>query len=325
MHVIPNEPSQYRLLKKFEVYEVELDNWEIDFSQSQEVDRISILGYYKEKNIDINKIPNVDKISDIDFYGCHFIQKSVDFSKFVHCRKIKLIECDLHRIVAWPPIIAKIDLTRCSNLRSIPTESSQYRYLREIEFWTLSLQDWEIDFSQCFYLKEITLLNCHVRTSGKNKTKHPPFRIPRNWAYCIPLEKLDLDSLPELTELPIELSYHVFLSIHILDCSNIPNLSFLPIAFWDCTKVGGYGDFQENYKNTFHPRYYENQELYKKYEDGPPIIYERSCNRERVQFLNYVESMIPKMPTAEMQEYYKKEIKFYRPRILLKNGFPLYL
>ncbi|WP_457556430.1 hypothetical protein, partial [Candidatus Harpocratesius sp.] len=250
-----------------------------------------------------------------------------DFSMFTNCTDIYLLECEVKKIVAWPPNIKKIKLSDCKNLRSIPVEGTHYQFLEEIFFSGISLEDWNIDFAPYYKLRKITIYGPQPKISSV-----APFTmIPQKWTLCFLLGELNLAYLDDLRDIPIEFSYMSDIQISICDCRHFPNLSYLPIDFWDVTEVYNYSDDMGEFTDKFHPRYYKNRELYEKYSKTPLIerepisLDEIHWTRGRVKYIEYVESIIPRIQERSLQEALINYVRFCRPRITLKNDFEIFL
>ncbi|MCF2141006.1 MAG: hypothetical protein K9W44_13190 [Candidatus Lokiarchaeota archaeon] len=324
---IPEDPSQYRFLKEFVVRGLHIENMDIDFSQSEHVDLIFIPRGFNRETIDFSKIPRINHINSLSFYECKFPQKSVDFSIFENCTKLSLNHCDLEHITGWPPKLKTLRLASCPKLLTIPTNGSNYQYLEEVTFYKINLIDWNINFSSSFYLRKIILENLlaynpnqisanKISADGKT-TEKPPFKIPSNWAYCINLEDLEIYDMEDMEELPIELTYKPRIYIQIIRCPKIPDLTYLPLPFWDCV------DISINRKKRI-------EAIYEKYKDRYETCkknfwkHEREWTRERVEYLKYVESWIPKMP-EKWRECFREIVQLERPKVKTKKGYDIYL
>ena len=204
----------------------------------------------------------------------------------------------------------------------IYSDGSNYQYLEEVTFYKINLIDWNINFSSSFYLRKITLTKLlaynpnQISTDG-NTDEKPAFKIPSNWAYCIRLEDFDISEMEDLEELPIELTYKPRIYIQIIRCPKIPDLTYLPLPFWDCV------DISINRKKRI-------EAIYEKYKDRYETCkknfwkHEREWTRERVEYLKYVESWIPKMP-EKWRECFREIVQLERPKVKTKKGYDIYL
>ncbi|WP_457556794.1 hypothetical protein, partial [Candidatus Harpocratesius sp.] len=297
--------------------------------KNNRIELSSNMPYFDIDELNLQKNRYTECVISLRIIKSTFLGGVADFSMFTNCTEISIQNCNLQKIVAWPPNIKKIKLSTCKNLRSIPVEGTHYQFLKEIFFSKINLENWNIDFKTCFNLNKITIYG-----PIPNVPTLPPFtKIPQNWALCFTLDELNLRYLNHLNEIPIEFAFMPNIQISICDCSNFPNLSFLPVDFWTITEVIVYSDRLKKVVKKLHPRALknENRELYERF--SKKLLVERDfvClddirwSRERIQYMKYVESMIPKLKDPSLQKYIRSFVCFWRPRITLNNDFDIFL
>lgn len=309
---IPEDPAQYKHLKKFQTGAVNLETWDIDLSQSEGVKCVGILTGFRDEEADLSKIQRKKNVISIGFFNSHFLQKTVDFSEFENLEEIFIENCDLEHVIDWPPRLKKLTLDNCPNLLSIPLEANQYHFLTELDLRNINLPNWNIDLTEAFYLSEIHLTNLlaynPLQTAADPSLPKPSFKIPKKWAYCVGLYKLFIKRMTDLDEIPVEFAYNPFIYIEIIDCQKIYHIDCLAEPLRECTHIlywpaGGTA-----------------------YESDEAVFYEeRKWCPEKTKYLEYIKSVIPKMPTKKLKERYGNVILNYSPKIKISDKYSLYL
>ncbi|MCF2139500.1 MAG: hypothetical protein K9W44_05540 [Candidatus Lokiarchaeota archaeon] len=286
---------------------------------------------------DIKKLKDVDKIYRLEVYECIYPNNEADFSAFTNCREIEISGENQLRVVKWPPKIESILIFEYPNLK-IPLKCDQYQYLEKFRTIAAVLDDYNIDFAHCYRLRNISihedfLCEWHekmfdgekITLPSKNDGKHRMKQVPINWAFSISLEKLELWSLREVKEIPIEFTHNPELWINISNLPHIPHISFLPIEFWDCTQFENSENFMLIFDSFIHPRKQENIERYKEWEKlfFEEYGFETTWTAERIKFMDYALIAAEQIPEKELREEYIRWAKNFRPKFKLKNGYEL--
>ncbi|MCF2140500.1 MAG: hypothetical protein K9W44_10650 [Candidatus Lokiarchaeota archaeon] len=286
---------------------------------------------------DIKKLKDVDKIYKLKVYDCIYSNNDVDFSAFTNCREIEISGENQLRVVKWPPKIESILIFNFPNLK-IPLKYDQYQHLEKFTTIAAVLDDYNIDFAHCYRLRKISIGEDFyneryenmfdgekITLPPKNDGKHRMKQIPINWAFSISLEKLELWSLREVKEIPIEFTHNPELWINISNLPHIPHISFLPIEFWDCTQFENSESFMYDFDSFIHPRKQENIERYKEWEKlfFEEYGFETVWTAERIKFMDYALIAAEQIPEKELREEYIRWEKNFRPKFKLKSGYEI--
>ncbi|MCF2141122.1 MAG: hypothetical protein K9W44_13770 [Candidatus Lokiarchaeota archaeon] len=289
------------------------------------------------QDFDVKNWKDVDKVYKLEAYSCIFPNNEADFSAFTNCREIVIFGKNQLRVVKWPPKIEYIRISRFSNIK-IPLKCDQYQYLREFRTLTAVLDDYNIDFAHCYRLRNISIHEDFyneryenmfdgekITLPPKNDGKHRMKQIPINWAFCLSLEKLELWSLREVKEIPIEFTYNPELWINISNLPHIPHISFLPIEFWDCTQFENSEEFMYDFDSFIHPRKQKNIERYKEWEKlfFEEYGFETTWTAERIKFMDYALIAAEQIKDKELRERFIRWAKNFRPKFKLKSGYEL--
>ncbi|WP_457557392.1 hypothetical protein, partial [Candidatus Harpocratesius sp.] len=335
------DTESYKNLKKIDFTNFVLEDWEFEYDE-----RISTVLRFERTNINTKLIKSMDKFAMVSFKECHFIDDCIDFSLLLNCKKLYLSNCDLHSVSKWPPKVQILHPSECKNLRNIPLEADQYKYLKEIIFMHIFLDDWNIDFSKSYYLKKICVYEYladedtdYVNWS-RERFKNPlPLappsdnlprikEIPKNWALCVSLEEFNISSTRELKEIPIEFTYIPWLRMEVVNCPYIPSFSYLPVQFWNIVDSGGGENFMRIYYKRPHPRLYEYPELLNEKGQFCEETYgpnNPKWTREKTQFLRYMKMVAEQVDDPELKEFLLHRVNYYWPSVRLNDSFKLLL
>ncbi|MCF2139692.1 MAG: hypothetical protein K9W44_06530 [Candidatus Lokiarchaeota archaeon] len=289
------------------------------------------------QDFDVKNWKDVDKVYKLEAYDCIYPNNEADFSAFINCKEIEISGENQLRVVKWPPKIESILIFEFPNLK-IPLKCDQYQYLRKFTTIAAVLDDYNIDFAHCYRLREISIgedFLCEwyanmfdgekITLPPKNDGKHRMKQVPINWAFCISLEKLKLNSLREVKEIPIEFTHNPELWINISNLPHIPHISFLLIEFWDCTQFENSENFMLIFDSFIHPRKQKNIERYKEWEKlfFEEYGFETVWTAERIKFMDYALIAAEQIPEKELREEFIRWAKKFRPRFKLKSGYEL--
>ncbi|WP_457557144.1 hypothetical protein, partial [Candidatus Harpocratesius sp.] len=108
-------------------------------------------GQYKvsisEGDFKFEFLENIDEITKIVIWDCHFIDPIIDFSLFKKCNIIVISRSDLQEIVKLPVNIEKFYISNCKQLKKIDLDTESYKNLKKIDFTNFVLEDWEFVYN----------------------------------------------------------------------------------------------------------------------------------------------------------------------------------
>ncbi|WP_457558682.1 hypothetical protein, partial [Candidatus Harpocratesius sp.] len=337
------DTENYKNLKKIGFTNFVLEDWEFEYDH-----RISTVLRFERTNINTKLIKSMDKFATVSFRECHFIDDCIDFSPLLNCKEFYIKNCDLCAVSGWPPKVEKLDLYYCKNLRNIPLEADQYKYLKKITFFAIFLDNWNIDFSKSYYLEEIFVYeglapeDTDYDNWSRERLKNPlPLappsdnlprikEIPKNWGLCVSLRKLILSHLREIKTIPVEISFIPWLRIELGNCPYIPAFSYLPVQFWNIVNEAS----DENFDSVYF-KFKEHQSRLLKF---PELLDERGrfCDetygldnprwtREKTEFLRYMKLVAEQVDDPELKEFLLHRVNYYWPSVRLNDSFKILL